>query len=357
MLILPSEKEAKIGSKEPKNRQESNSQTVSKPIKRVAVTGGAGQISYSILFRIAAGELLGKDQPVALHILELPAAMEGLKGVVMELEDCAFPLLQEIKIGTDPAEVFKGVNYALLIGAKPRGPGMERKDLLGENGKIFIEQGKALNVSAASDVIVLVVGNPANTNCLIAMSHAPDIPKNRFFSMMRLDQNRAVSLLAQKARVAVSDVSQVCVWGNHSATQVPDFVNARIKGKPALDVVKDRKWCEEEFIPQVQKRGAAVIAARGKSSAASAANAAIDSIRSLLDPTPKGEWFSVGLFSEGNSYGVKENLIFSFPCRSRGNGQIEVVNHVPWDPFLEAKIRLSEKELLEERELIAHLLP
>ena len=240
---------------------------------------------------------MGRDQPIALHILELPLAIDALKGVVMELEDCAFPLLKEIKIGTDAKEVFKGVNYALLIGAKPRGPGMERKDLLGENGKIFIEQGKALNDSAADDVIVLVVGNPANTNCLIAMSHAPDIPKNRFFSMMRLDQNRALSLLAQRAKAAVTDVSHLCVWGNHSATQVPDFVNAKIRGKSALEQIKDRKWCEEEFIPQVQKRGATVIAARGKSSAASAANAAIDSIRSLLVPTPEGDWFSVGLFS------------------------------------------------------------
>lgn len=325
-------------------------------IKRIAVTGGAGQIAYSILFRIAAGDLLGKDQPIALHILELPQAIEALKGVVMELEDCAFPLLKEIQIGSDPAEVFKGVNYALLIGAKPRGPGMERKDLLGENGKIFIEQGKALNTAAAKDVIVLVVGNPANTNCLIAMSHAPNIPKNRFFSMMRLDQNRAASLLAQKSRAPITDISNVCIWGNHSATQVPDFLNAKIQGSAALELLKDRKWCEEEFIPLVQKRGAAVIAARGKSSAASAANAAIDTIRSLLLPTPEGKWFSVGLYSQGNPYRIKENLIFSFPCRSRGNGQIEIVKSVPWDPFLEAKIRLSEKELEEERELIAHLL-
>lgn len=329
---------------------------MTKPIKRVAVTGGAGQIAYSILFRIAAGDLLGKDQPIALHILELPAAIDGLKGVVMELEDCAFPLLKEIKIGSDAAEVFKGVNYALLIGAKPRGPGMERKDLLAENGKIFIEQGKALNAAAAKDVIVLVVGNPANTNCLIAMSHAPNIPKNRFFSMMRLDQNRAASLLAQKAAAPITDVSNVCVWGNHSATQVPDFMNAKIRGRPALDLIKDRKWCEEEFIPQVQKRGATVIAARGKSSAASAANAAIDTINSLILPTAEGEWFSVGMYSDGNPYGIRNDLIFSFPCRSRGNGQLEIIKGVPWDPFFEAKIKLSEKELVEERDLIAHLL-
>ncbi len=329
---------------------------MTKPIKRVAVTGGAGQIAYSILFRIAVGDLLGRGQPVALHILELPTAIEALKGVVMELEDCAFPLLKEIKIGSDATEVFKGVNYALLIGAKPRGPGMERKDLLAENGKIFIEQGKALNAVAAKDVIVLVVGNPANTNCLIAMSHAPDIPKNRFFSMMRLDQNRAASFLGQKAGVPVTDVSNVCVWGNHSATQVPDFMNAKIRGRPALELIKDRKWCEEEFIPKVQKRGAAVIAVRGKSSAASAANAAIDSIHSLMLPTSEGDWFSIGMCSEENTYGIRKDLIFSFPCRSRGNGEVELIKGVSWDPFFEAKIKLSEKELVEERDLIAHLL-
>ncbi len=327
-----------------------------KPVKRIAVTGAGGQIAYSILFRIAAGEMLGHDQPIALHLLEVPEAQEALKGVVMELEDCAYPLLKEVKIGFDPYKVFEGVNYALLIGAKPRGPGMERKDLLGENGKIFIEQGKALNASAASDVIVFVVGNPCNTNCLIAMHHAPKIPKDRFFAMMRLDQNRTKSMLAAKAKVGVADVSNVVVWGNHSATQVPDFVNARIHGKPALDLIKDRKWCEQELVPMVQKRGAAVIAARGKSSAASAANAAIDSIRSLVQPTPEGDWFSVGLISNGNGYGIREDLIFSFPCRSKGNGKIEIVKNVPLDPFLKEKIALTEKELLEERELIAHLL-
>ena len=260
-----------------------------KPLKRIAVTGAGGQIAYSVLFRIATGEMLGHDQPIALHLLEVPEALGSLKGVMMELEDCAYPLLKEVKIGSDPYQIFEGVNYALLIGSKPRGPGMERKDLLSDNGKIFIEQGKALNASAASDILVFVVGNPCNTNCLIAMHHAPKIPKERFFAMMRLDQNRAKSMLAAKAKVPVTDVSNVVVWGNHSSTQVPDFLNAKIRGKPALDLIKDRKWCEEEFIPSVQKRGAAVIAARGKSSAASAANAAIDSIRSLILPTPDGD--------------------------------------------------------------------
>lgn len=325
------------------------------PVKRIAITGAGGQIAYSILFRIAAGEMFGPNQPVALHLLEIPEAQDALRGVVMELEDCAFPLLKEIKIGSDPHQIFEGINYALLIGAKPRGPGMERKDLLGENGKIFIEQGKALNGSAAADVIVFVVGNPCNTNCLIAMHHAPKIPKERFFAMMRLDQNRAKSLLAAKANVDITEVSNVVVWGNHSATQVPDFVNARIRGKPALDVIRDRRWCEEEFLPKVQQRGAAVIAARKKSSAASAANAVIDSIRSLTQPTPDGEWFSIGLVSNGNGYGIHEDLIFSFPCRLI-NGKVEIIKNVPWDPFLKEKIALTEKELLDEREMISHLL-
>jgi malate dehydrogenase len=327
-----------------------------KPIKRIAVTGAGGQISYSLIFRIASGEMLGSDQPVALHLLELPQALDSLKGIAMELEDCAFPLLKEVKIGSDAIQVFERVNFALLVGAKPRGPGMERKDLLGSNGAIFMEQGKALNDSAAPDVQVFVVGNPCNTNCLITMHHAPKIPKSSFFAMMRLDQNRAKAMLATKANVSVADVSNIAVWGNHSATQVPDFINAKINGKPALDVINDRKWCEEEFVPLVQKRGAAVIAARGKSSAASAANAIIDSIRSLLLPTQAGDWFSIGLISNGNPYGIKEDLIFSFPCRSNGAGKIEIVKDVPWDAFLKNKIALSEKELLEERDLISHLL-
>ncbi len=327
-----------------------------KPVKRVAITGAGGQIAYSLIFRIASGEMLGLDQPVALHLLELPQTLDALKGIVMELEDCAFPLLREVRIGSDPVHVFEGVNYALLVGAKPRGPGMERKDLLGSNGAIFVEQGKALNASAAPDVLVFVVGNPCNTNCLIAMHNAPKIPKGRFFAMMRLDQNRAQSMIAAKAKVSITEVTRVAVWGNHSSTQVPDFVNAKIQGKPALDIIKDRKWCEEELVPLVQKRGATVIAARGKSSAASAANAIIDSIHSFILPTPTGGWFSTGLISNGNSYGIQEDLIFSFPCRSNGEGKVEIVKDVPWDAFLKSKIALSEKELLEERELIAGLL-
>jgi malate dehydrogenase len=329
---------------------------MTKAIKRVAVTGGGGQIAYSILFRIAAGDLFGKDQPVALHIVELPSMIDALKGVVMELEDCAFPLLKEVKIGSDPFVLFEGIDYAFLIGAKPRGPGMERKELLGGNAKIFVEQGKALNVAASKSVIVLVVGNPANTNCLITMSHAPTISKKQFFSMMRLDQNRAAALLAKKAGVSINEVSNISVWGNHSATQVPDFLNAKIKGEPALNWIKDRNWCENAFIPQVQQRGAAIITARGKSSAASAANAAIDSIQSFLFPTEEEDWFSVGMHTESNAYGINKDLIFSFPCRTSQGGQIGVVNNVPWDSFLEEKIKRSEKELLEEKDLIADFL-
>lgn len=327
-----------------------------KPIKRVVVTGGAGQISYNLLFRIATGEMLGFDQPIALHILELPEVLKPLEGVAMELDDCAFPLLKEIKIGSNPKEVFKGVHYALLVGAKPRGPGMERGDLLNENGKIFVEQGQALNDVADENVKVFVVGNPCNTNCLIAMTNAPRIPRTNFHAMTRLDQNRASMFLAKKAQTDVSQVTNLTIWGNHSSTQVPDFYNAKISGKPVTDVIKDIKWLEEEFISLVQKRGAAVIAARGKSSAASAANAAIDAVKSLVTPTPPGQWFSSGICSDGNPYGINENLIFSFPLRSKGDGEYEIVKNVPWNDFLTKKIKLSEKELIEERDLINSML-
>jgi malate dehydrogenase len=326
------------------------------PLKRIAVTGAAGQIAYSLLFRIAHGEMLGKDQPVALHLLEVPAALEALRGVVMELEDCAFPLLRDIVVGSDPHEVFGGVHYALLVGAKPRGAGMERKDLLAENGAIFIEQGKALNASASKDVIVFVVGNPCNTNCLIAQAHAPDIPPSQFFAMMQLDQHRAAALLAKRAKVLVQDVSHMAVWGNHSATQVPDFVHARIQGRPAAEVIGDRTWLEGEFFSQVQRRGAAVIEARGKSSAASAAHAAIEGVRALVAPTQEGAWFSCALRSDGNPYGVAHGIVFSFPCISKGSGRVEIVRGLAWDPFLKDKIAQTEQELLEERRLISHLL-
>ncbi len=324
-----------------------------KPIKRVAVTGGAGQIAYSLLFRIANGDFLGPDQPVALHLLDLPMGEEMLKGVKMELDDCVFPLLKEVKIGHVPEEIFGGVDFAFLVGSKPRGPGMERKELLGDNGKIFVEQGKALNRVANKGVRVLVVGNPCNTNCLIAMHHAPDLPRNHFMAMTRLDQNRAQFQLAHKAGVDVGQVSQATIWGNHSSTQVPDFLNAKIGGKGAVEVIHDRKWLEGEFVSTIQKRGAQVIAARGKSSAASAANAAVSALKSITTPTP---WFSAGIYSKGNPYGIDPDLVFSFPCRSKGNLDFEIIPDAQIDSFLKEKIAISEKELKEERDLVRDLL-
>jgi malate dehydrogenase len=329
---------------------------MSLPLKRVAVTGAAGQITYSLLFRIASGEMFGSNQQVALHLLEIPEAIDALRGVSMELQDGAFPLLKDIVIGSDPYNVFEGVDWALLVGARPRGPGMERKDLLSENGKIFIQQGKALNQSASPNVKVVVVGNPCNTNCLIAMHHAPKIPRVNFHAMTRLDQNRATHFLAEKSRVLVTDVSNVTIWGNHSSTQVPDFINARIKGEPAEEVIKDVQWLEKEFISLVQKRGAAIIQARGKSSAASAAHALIEAVKSLENETAKNQWFSSAVCTDKNSYGISENLIFSFPCRTKADKSCEIVKDVPWNKFLEEKIALTEKELLEERDLIKDFL-
>lgn len=326
---------------------------MSKSLRRIAVTGAGGQIAYSLLFRLAAGELFGEHQPIALHLLEVPQVVETLKGVEMELHDCAFPLLQEIRIGSDPEVVFEGVDTVFLVGSKPRGPGMERKDLLFENGHIFIGQGKALGKVAEKDATILVVGNPCNTNCLIAEKHAG---RHRFYSMTRLDQNRAVSMLAKKAHTPVTAVDRMTIWGNHSSTQVPDFLNARIQGKPAVDIIQDRAWLEGSFISDVQKRGAVVIAARGKSSAASAAQAALNSMQSLLAPTPAGEWFSVGLCSDGNPYGIAPGIIFSFPCRSDGKGRIEIVKDLKWDNFLKQKIHITEQELLEEKSMVQKLL-
>jgi len=325
-------------------------------IKNVVVTGGAGQIAYALLFRIANGDLLGKEQSINLHILDIPEALPALEGVRMELEDCAFPLLHEVVIGTDPKVIFKDADYALLVGAKPRGPGMERSDLLQENGKIFVEHGKAINESSSDDVKVLVVGNPCNTNCLIAMSYAPRIPRKNFFALTRLDQNRAQSLLAQKSNAHISEVKNVAIWGNHSSTQVPDFVNVKIRGHRAEEFIPDRDWLENTFISTVQKRGAAIIAARGKSSAASAANAVIDSICAINEPTQKDDWFSSGVCSDGNPYGIDENLIFSFPLTSQGKGKWKIVESAEWDDFLKEKIKTSEKELIEEREMVKHLL-
>lgn len=328
---------------------------MAKPLKRIAVTGSAGQIAYNLLFRIASGEMLGKDQPIALHLLELPQVLPALEGVKMELEDCAFPLLQEIIVSSDPRVVFRDVDLALLLGSTPRGPGMERGDLLAENAKIFVEQGKALEAYAKADVQVVVVGNPCNTNCLIALKQCKRIPPSHFHAMTRLDQNRAVSMLAKKADVPISDVANVIIWGNHSATQVPDPYNARIKGLPADKVITDHKWLENDFYSSVQKRGAAIIAARGKSSAASAANAIIDHVKALYQPTPHGNWFSMGVYSASNPYGIDEDLIFSFPCKSLGDGRFEIVPNIELTPSVQEKIKATVKELIDEREMVDRL--
>jgi len=322
------------------------------PIK-VAVTGAAGQLAYSLLFRVASGEVFGADQPLHLHLLEIPPVMGALRGVAMELEDCAYPLVMGMKLTDNAAEAFDGIHWGLLVGAKPRGKGMERKDLLLDNGKIFVEQGKALE-RAASDVRILVVGNPANTNCLIALNNAKSVPAERFTAMMRLDHNRARGQLALKAGVTVEDVTNLTIWGNHSATQFPDFFNARIAGKPATEVIKDRKWLEDEFIPAVQKRGAAIIEARGLSSAASAANAAVDHVKTMRSPTPEGDWFSGAVLSDG-SYGIPEGLVFGFPLRTKGNGW-EIVQGLSLDEFARQKIGITTKELQEERELTQEML-
>ena len=329
---------------------------MSKPPIRVAVTGGAGQICYNLLFRVAAGDLFGADQPVALNILELPVAMQALEGVAMEVEDCAFPLLTDIVMTDDVNTAMKDVNWALLVGSKPRGPGMERGDLIKENGPIFTSTGKAINDHAADDIHVLTVGNPCNTNCLIAMHNAPDVPRDRFHAMTRLDQNRAVNQLAKKAGTDVNSVKNVTIWGNHSAKQVPDYHNATINGAPATEVINDTAWLQGDFVSIVAKRGAAIIDARGKSSAASAANAAVDAVRTLVNPTPAGETFSSAVVSDGNPYGIPDGLIFSFPCRTAGDGSYEIIGGQTHDDFLKGKIEATAAELVEEREVIQDLL-
>lgn len=322
---------------------------------RIAVTGAAGQIGYALLFRIASGGVFGPEQPVVLHLIEIEPALPTLNGVIMELDDCAFPLLKGVVATANLDEGFRGVNWALLVGSIPRKAGMERKDLLGINGKIFVGQGQALQKNAAKDVRVLVVGNPCNTNCYIAMNNAPDIPRDRFFAMTRLDENRAKAQLAKKAGVDVTAVTNVAIWGNHSATQFPDFYNAKISGRPATDLIKDEAWLKGDFISTVQQRGAAVIKARGSSSAASAANAAIDTVRSLVKPTPPGDWTSVALHSDG-SYGIEKGLICSFPVRSNGQ-KAEIVQNVPINEFSRTKIDATVSELKEERSMVSELLP
>lgn len=319
----------------------------------VAVTGAAGQIGYALLFRIASGQLLGPDVPVRLRMLEITPALGAAEGTAMELDDCAFPLLAGIDITDDPRVAFDGVNVALLVGARPRGPGMERRDLLEANGGIFKPQGEALNAGAADDVRILVVGNPANTNAFIARSHAPDIPAERFTAMMRLDHNRALTQLAQRTGVSVSDVHRVTVWGNHSASQYPDITHALVDGRSAPAVVDDQAWVEDVFIPTVAKRGAAIIEARGASSAASAANAAIDHVHDWVLGTPDGDWVSAGVPSDG-SYGIPEGIISGFPSVSR-NGAWEIVPDLEIDDFSRARIDASVAELVEERDAVAAL--
>lgn len=328
---------------------------MSKTPIRVAVTGAAGQIGYSLLFRIASGSMFGPEQPVILHLIEIEPALPMLNGVVMELDDCAFPLVKGIVPTASLEEGFRGVNWALLVGSVPRKQGMERKDLLGINGKIFIGQGQAIQKNGASDVRVLVVGNPCNTNCLIAMNNAPDVPKDRWHAMTRLDENRAKSQLAQKAKVDVTGVTNVAIWGNHSATQYPDFYNAKINGKAATEVITDEAWLKGEFISTVQQRGAAIIKARGASSAASAANAVVDTVRSIVNATPAGDWNSVAIHSDG-SYGVEKGLISSFPIRSNGQ-KLEIVQGVPVNEFSRSKIDATVNELKEEKSLVSDLLP
>jgi malate dehydrogenase len=321
---------------------------VSKPV-RVTVTGAAGQIGYSLVFRIASGQLLGADQPVDLRLLEIPQAMGALEGVAMELVDCAFPLLAGLDLHDDPNEAFDGVNVALLVGSRPRTKGMERAELLSENGKIFTVQGKALNDNAADDLKVLVVGNPANTNCLIAMNNAPDVPRERFTSMMRLDHNRAVAQLAAKVDAPVTDVTEMGVWGNHSPTMYPNLFHAKVRGHEAAGVVDDQAWIEDDFLPNVGKRGAAIIEARGSSSAASAASAAIDHVRDWVNGTD-GSWVSMGIASDG-SYDVPEGLISGFPCTCSG-GEFSIVQGLQLDEFSRTKIDQSIAELTDERDTV-----
>jgi len=323
---------------------------------RVAVTGAAGQIGYSLLFRIASGEMLGKDQPVILQLLEIPdeKAQKALKGVMMELDDCAFPLLQSMVPASDPKAAFKDADVALLVGARPRGPGMERKDLLEANGAIFVPQGKALGEVASRDVKVLVVGNPANTNALIAMKNAKGLEPQQFTAMMRLDHNRAMTQVAQKTGKAVTSVRHMTVWGNHSATQYPDVFNAQVDGQPAAKVINDQDWIEKTFIPTVQKRGAAIIEARGLSSAASAANAAIDHVRDWVNGTPSDDWVSMGVPSDG-SYGIPEGIMFGYPVKCSG-GKFEIVKGLELNDFAKGKVAATHKELMEERSAIEHLL-
>lgn len=320
---------------------------------KVAVTGAAGQIGYALIFRIASGQMFGPDTEVELNLLELAQALPSLQGVAMELDDCAFPLLKKVTTTSDVNVAMKEVNWAVLVGSMPRKEGMERSDLLGMNGKIFMTQGRAINDNAAEDIRVFVVGNPCNTNCLVAMHHAPDIPRDRFYAMTMLDQLRAQSQLAMKAKVSVTAVTQMIIWGNHSSTQYPDFYNAKINGKPATDVITDIEWLKNEFVPFIQKRGAQVIKARGASSAASAANAALMSVYHLTHDTAQGDTFSVARCSQGE-YGIDEGLIFSVPCRTEG-GKLKVVTGFTQNEYGQKKIEISLDELRKERDVVKEM--
>jgi malate dehydrogenase len=324
-------------------------------IVRVAVTGAAGQVAYAMLARLASGEIFGLQTKVILQLLEIPPALPSLDGVAMELDDCGFPTLQDIVCTGDPARAFRDVNYALLVGSFPRKQGMERKDLLDINGKIFVGQGKALAENAAKDVRILIVGNPCNTNCLVAYNNGRAIPADRWSAMTRLDHNRARSALAKKAGVGNESVTQVTIWGNHSNTQYPDFTNARIGGKPATEVITDRAWLENTFVPQIQNRGAAVIKARGSSSAMSAANGALDHVKTWLRATPTGDWVSAAVVSKGE-YGVPAGLVFGYPCRADGKGNLQVAQGLKLDAFGQQKFQTTLKELEEEREAVKDLL-
>lgn len=322
---------------------------------RVAVTGAAGSICYSLLFRIAAGEVFGPDQPVILQLVEIPPAMKALEGTVMEINDCAFDTLAGIEMADNPMDGFKDANVAILVGGRPRGPGMVRADLIKMNGPIFVEQGKALNVNAAEDIRVCVVGNPCNTNALIAQANAPDIEKSRFTAMTRLDQNRSAYQLANKAGVSVNDISNITIFGNHSNTMYPDIYNATIKGKPVVEVISDHEWLKGDFISTIQGRGKAIINARGKSSAASAGNAALEHVRDWYKVTPKDSWVNMAVTSDG-SYGIKAGLIYSMPVRCDGAGSYEIVQGLEINDFAKEKMKVSEDQLLEERSLVEDLL-
>jgi malate dehydrogenase len=328
---------------------------VREKVVRVAVSGSTGQVAYALLPRIAAGEMFGRDTPIDLRLYDIPPVIEKAKGTVMELEDCAYPLLSRVRATADRAEAYGDADWVLLVGSKPRGPGMERKDLIRDNGPIFVDDGKAIAANASRDVRVVVVGNPCNTNCLIALSNAKGVPPERFSAMTRLDQNRARGQLAIKAGAAVKDVTRAVVWGNHSSTLFPDFINARIAGKKAVDVV-DRAWLENEFVPLVQKRGAAVIEARGASSAFSAAQALVDHVRALVTPTTGDDWFSAAVLSDGKRYGVPAGAVCSFPLRSMGLGEWRIQDGAVITEYAKKKIEASVQELMQEREIVADLL-